>query len=133
MDIVDKLAEARIQEALERGQLSNLQGEGQPLKLDNDALIPEELRAGYRLLKNAGFLPPDLQLQREISEAEQLLARIPDGAGRNRARIRLDMLRLQLEAYRGQSPNLQLEEHYRQKIVGRFEQETHKPGDRDAA
>jgi hypothetical protein len=121
MDIVDKLAEAHIQEALERGELSNLQGEGKPLQLDDDTLVPQHLRAGYRLLKNAGFLPMDLMLRREIHQVEQLLTQIPDSAGRNRARARLDLLRLQLEAYRGRDSNLQLEDYYQSKLIERLQ------------
>ena len=61
MNPIDQLAEARIQEAIDRGELRGLPGEGRPLQLDDDSAIPEELRAAYRLLKNAGFLPPELR------------------------------------------------------------------------
>ena len=49
------IAERKIVEALERGELANLPGEGRPLELDDDALVPEDLRLAYRILKNAGF------------------------------------------------------------------------------
>jgi hypothetical protein len=55
MFLIDKLAEQKIAEAVERGELNNLPGSGKPLHLDDDTLVPEELRAGYRLLKNAGY------------------------------------------------------------------------------
>ena len=71
MYLIDQIAEARIQEAMDQGELRGLPGEGQPLLLDDDSAIPEELRAAYRLLKNAGFLPPELQWRRELREAEQ--------------------------------------------------------------
>ena len=61
MDILDQIAEARIQEALRAGELSNLPGAGKPLQLDDDSMIPKELRAAYRILKNSGFLPPEIQ------------------------------------------------------------------------
>src|ERR1051325_8469981 len=38
----DLIAERKIAEALARGELDNLPGEGRPLELDDDALIPEE-------------------------------------------------------------------------------------------
>ncbi|WP_407927891.1 DnaJ family domain-containing protein [Izhakiella capsodis] len=31
-----------------------------PLKLNDDSLVPEALRLVYCMLKNAGFLPPEL-------------------------------------------------------------------------
>lgn len=122
MDIVDKIAEARIQEALEKGQLSNLPGAGEPLKLDDDHMIPEELRAGYRLLKNAGFLPPELQLRKDIAEAEQLLLQVDDrdAAKYACARARLELLRSQLNAQHGYRSDFRVEEEYFQKLLERM-------------
>lgn len=57
MTIFDTLAERHIQAALESGELQGLAGEGKPLTLDDDSHVPPELRVGYRLLKNAGYLP----------------------------------------------------------------------------
>ena len=70
MTLLDQIAERHIQQAEQRGEFDDLPGAGKPLVLDDDALIPEELRAGYRLLKNSGYLPPDLQLNQEIKEVE---------------------------------------------------------------
>jgi hypothetical protein len=122
VDIVDKLAEASIQAAIERGELSNLPGEGKPLRLDDDSMIPEELRAGYRLLKNSGFLPPELQLRKEICEVEQLLRQVDDPGSREyyQARARLEMLRTRLDATRRGQTNLQLEDCYYHKLLERF-------------
>lgn len=117
MDIVDKLAEARIQEAIDRGDFDDLAGAGEPVPLDDNTFVPEHLRAAYRLLKNAGFLPQELVLHKEIQEVEQLLAQIPDKAGRNKAQARLDLLRLQLESQRGRASNLQHEACYQQKLL----------------
>ena len=64
---VDKLAEQRITEAIERGELSGLPGEGHPLDLDDDSLVPEELRAAYRILKNAGFAPEPVRSSAELA------------------------------------------------------------------
>lgn len=61
MSVIDDWAERHIQEALSKGELNNLQGEGKPLLLDDDSQVPPELRASYRILKNAGYLPPELR------------------------------------------------------------------------
>ena len=60
MMLIDQIAERHIQQAIERGEFDDLPGAGRPLGLEDDALVPEELRAGYRLLRNAGYLPPEL-------------------------------------------------------------------------
>ncbi|ETT08457.1 DUF1992 domain-containing protein [Providencia alcalifaciens] len=65
MSVIDLWAERHIQDALNKGELSNLNGEGKPLQLDDDSLVPEELRAGYRILKNSGYLPAELQQKKE--------------------------------------------------------------------
>ena len=119
MNIVDKIAEARIQESLEKGELSDLPGAGEPLSLDDDHMIPEELRAAFRLLKNAGFLPPELQLRKDIAEAEQLLLQVNDRdtAEYARARARLELLRSQLDAQRGHRSDFRIEEDYFQKLL----------------
>ncbi|MEZ6878493.1 DUF1992 domain-containing protein [Enterobacter sp. KBR-315C3_2022] len=65
MWLLDQWAERHIVDAQNRGELDNLRGRGEPLVLDDDSHIPADLRAGYRLLKNAGCLPPELELRRE--------------------------------------------------------------------
>jgi hypothetical protein len=116
MNLLDSMAEARIQEALERGELQGLAGEGKPLELDDDSLVPEELRAGYRLLKNAGFLPPELQALKELRQVESLLSRLePDEPEHGRAQLRLSLLRSRLEGRHGS-----LAGRYEQRLVERF-------------
>jgi hypothetical protein len=119
MYLIDQIAEARIQEAMDQGELRGLPGEGQPLLLDDDSAIPEELRAAYRLLKNAGFLPPELQWRRELREAEQSLQQLPE-SDRSRARARLERLQLRLAAHRRPPMNLLLEDQYRQRLLERL-------------
>jgi hypothetical protein len=120
MSPLDRIAEARIREAIDRGELRGLPGEGKPLQLDDDSAIPKELRAAYRILKNAGFLPPELQLRKDIRDAEQLLHQLP-ASERSRARARLELLQLRLAASRREPINLLLEDHYRQRLLERLD------------
>ena len=48
------IAEQKIAAAAERGELQGLSGEGKPLDLYEDPLIPEEMKMAKRILKNAG-------------------------------------------------------------------------------
>jgi len=59
--MLEFIAEQKIAEAIARGELDALPGAGRPLELDDDALIPEELRAANRILKNAGLTPPEVR------------------------------------------------------------------------
>jgi hypothetical protein len=64
------IAEQRIAEAIANGELDDLPGTGKALELDDDALVPEELRVAYRILKNAGVAPP------EVRKLELMKARV---------------------------------------------------------
>src|ERR687893_242836 len=71
----DKLVEQKIREAQAAGEFDHLEGAGRPVNLEAYFNTPEELRAGYAVLKNAGVLP---------EEAALLLADCRDGAERER-------------------------------------------------
>lgn len=98
MSVVDHLAEQRITEAIARGELSGLPGEGSPLPHDDAALIPEELRMAYRILRNAGFVPPEVATLREIGDLERHLQEFPAGDARIQAMRKLQLMRARLEA-----------------------------------
>ena len=117
MYLIDQLAERHILQARDRGEFDELPGKGKPLVLEDDSLVPEELRAGYRLLKNAGYLPPELQLHNEIHAVEQLLASIEDHDERARAGRRLGLLRLRLLQYRGDGIDLISERCYQEQLL----------------
>ena len=97
--MLDLIAERKIAEALARGELENLPGEGRPLDLDDDALIPEELRAAYRILKNAGFVPPEVQALNDIATLERFVNQQEvDAAVRAKAVRKLALLKTRLES-----------------------------------
>ncbi len=73
MWLLDQWAERHIVDAQKKGELDNLPGSGEPLLLDDDSNVPAELRAGYRLLKNAGCLPPELEYRKEALQLIDLL------------------------------------------------------------
>lgn len=119
LTFLHQLAEARIQQALETGAFDDLPGAGKPLSLEEDALVPEELRVAYRIVKNAGFLPPEVQLRKDIADTETLLSQVQDFAERNRAQRRLERLRLQLSSYR--RSGVQFEKMYYEKLLRRMQ------------
>ena len=92
MQMLDSIVERRIREAQERGEFEDLPGRGAPLVLDDDPLVPEDLRVPYRLLKNAGFLPPELESCREIRELEQLIRAAASDGERVHLLARLNFL-----------------------------------------
>lgn len=73
MWLLDQWAERHILDAQNKGEFDNLPGHGEPLTLDDDSHVPPELRTGYRLLKNAGCLPPELEHRKEAVMLADLL------------------------------------------------------------
>ena len=62
----EQIAERKIVRAIERGEFENLKGRGLPIHLDDDVHVPKELRIGFRILKNAGISPGEVQVLNEI-------------------------------------------------------------------
>jgi hypothetical protein len=118
MQILDAIAERRIREAQERGEFHDLPGTGVPLTLDDDALVPEELRVAYRLLKNAGFVPPELAGHREIRELEQLLQAAEEDGERRRLLSRINFLLTRTAV--GRRAHLQVDADYFERIAERL-------------
>lgn len=120
MYLLDRLAEKRITEAAERGELDNLAGQGEPLDLDDDSLVPEELRSAYRLLRNAGYVPPEISLRREISNIEQLIATAASQEDRSALQGRLRALMLRLRLYGRDTLSLHTEREYFERLSARL-------------
>lgn len=101
----DRLVEKKIREAQEAGEFDKLEGAGRPVNLDAYFSTPEELRAGYVVLKNACVVPEEARLLGEINELRERLAACRDAAGRERLRQAVNDLTLKydllVEHYRG--------------------------------
>lgn len=69
-----KVVDAIIEEAIARGEFSNLPGEGKPLDLTAYFNTPEEVRLAYSILKNADSLPRESELLTEIAAINDQLA-----------------------------------------------------------
>lgn len=95
--MIEQLIEQRIREAEQRGDFQNLPGAGAPLNLDDDTLIPQDVRAAYRILKNAGFVPQEIHDLRELRSLEALLANGEGDEAQVTARKRVEQLRIRLE------------------------------------
>lgn len=119
MWLLDRLAEERIEQALARGDLDDLPNAGRPLDLDDDSMVPPTLRAAYRLLKNAGYLPEEVALRRRIHDAEELLRVARTEEERATAGTHLRLLLSRLGGRR--SASLVTQEAYLQRIRDRIQ------------
>ena len=122
MWLVDLWAERHIADAQRNGEFDNLPGQGEPLMLDDDSAVPEELRAGYRLLKNAGCFPPELEQRKEALALVDLLKGIHKEDERyQELSRRLALMELKLRQA-GISTDFMRGE-YAEKLIDRFNEE----------
>ncbi len=115
-----KIIEEKIREAVERGEFDDLPGKGEPLKIEDESRLPEDLRLSHKILKNANCLPPELELRKEIRQMEELLDGIPDEKEKYR-RIKLINLKItKLNMMGHSSPLLEEEQIYFKKIIDKL-------------
>lgn len=111
----DALVEKHISEAQAQGVFDDLPGAGRPLKLDDDAMVPEELRAAYRILKNSGYVPPEVAALRDLREIEHMLERANDDSERSALLARFNALLTRAGALRGR--HFAIDNDYFQKVA----------------
>jgi hypothetical protein len=116
-----KIVEERIRNAQRKGEFENLAGAGQPLKLEEDRHIAEELRLSYKILKNADCLPPEVELKKEIERTEELLGGMEETAEKYRILKKLNFLIMKLNATRNSSIDFEVPQQYSASLVDRFE------------
>ena len=122
MWLIDQWAERHIADAQRNGDFDNLPGQGKPLMLDDDSAVPEELRSGYRLLKNAGCLPPEVEQRKEALALVDLLNGIHKEDERyHELSRRLALMELKLRQA-GMSTDF-LRGEYAEKLINRFNEE----------
>jgi hypothetical protein len=127
-NILALIAERKILEAIDQGQLDNLPGAGKPLPEDDLANLPDDLRLAWRILRSSGH-GPQSQPAGGARNAEDLLA---EATEERRAYRGLTRLKLKLERGRGkggppdgqplEGPDLlnDLDPGYLEKLLERF-------------
>jgi hypothetical protein len=120
MNILEVIAENKIREAMRKGELDNLPCKGKPLKLDNLSHVPEELRAAYTILKNAGVLPEELQLRKEIVSLQKLIDYCHQEDERNLLTKKLTQKILRFDLLMDKRKVNNALGHYKRKIYKKF-------------
>jgi hypothetical protein len=131
MKLLDALVEQRIAAAAARGEFDELPGAGAPQELDDDLLVPEEVRVANRILKNAGFVPPAVEQLRSLRHLQEELRAAGDDAARCRVQAKMLALDMALESLRGEPTVLPRE--YCRRIAERLSGRTQADGSRPAA
>ncbi|MGE4559275.1 MAG: DUF1992 domain-containing protein [Desulfobulbus sp.] len=121
LSIIQQIAERKILQAMEEGSLPDLSHwKNKPLPQEDLSNVPADLRMAYRLLKNAGYVPEEITLQKEITRLEQLLETCTDEKEKVRQLKRIGCLKTKLECRMGRSIELGEEGPYYEKVVDRL-------------
>lgn len=116
----EKIVEERIQRAQREGRFDDLEGSGQPLFLENDQHIAEDLRLCHKILKNANCLPPQLAVKKEIRQTEALLAGMKDTTEKYRVIKKLNFLIMKCNALKNGTIEFELPQRYDRQILDRL-------------
>ena len=117
---LDKIVEEMIKKAQERGEFDNLPGKGKPLVLEDLSNVPEDLRMAYHILKNAQVLPPEVELQKEISTLQDLLKYVEEDGERKALAKEIEWKVIRLDLLTKRSMSWQSSRFYGKKLVQRF-------------
>ncbi|MGB9822842.1 MULTISPECIES: DnaJ family domain-containing protein [Thermodesulfovibrio] len=120
MNIFEKIAEEKIREAMQQGIFDNLPNKGKPLELEDFSWVPEDLRLAYKILKNAGCIPPEMEIRKEIIDLKELLKTIDDDEERIKKIRELNFKLLKFNIGRKQPFYLEDFPEYEDKIIKKF-------------
>lgn len=89
MSIFEIIAERKIEIAIANGEFDNLSYKGKPLPADDMEMVPEELRMSYKILKNAGIVPEEIELRKSIITMTDLMNSCVDEEERKNIREKI--------------------------------------------
>lgn len=117
MDCLTFIAEQKIAQAIENGELKTSGWKNKPLKLEDDHMVPDDLKMAYKLLKNAGYIPPEIEQRKEITRLEELIAKTEDEHERLQQMRKLSVLLMKVDANRITPANISHDDEYYRKLV----------------
>jgi hypothetical protein len=121
ISFLHNLAEQRILEAQRAGEFDNLPGRGKPLELEDLSWVPEDLRIGYHVLKNAHVLPAEVELLKDIHILEDLLKHVEDEGERSSLAKSIQWKMIRLDMLKRRSLDSNTLRMYGRKLVAKFQ------------
>ncbi len=122
------IAERRIAEAIKDGTLNTESWKNRPLPLEReDGFVPEDLRMAYKILKNSGYLPPEIETRKEVQKLEDLIAKTEDAHLRIKQIKKLNVLLMKLDSQRSRPSSINDDDPYYRKVVEKISSRTPGP------
>jgi hypothetical protein len=119
MDPLTFIAEQKIAQAMKEKSLTSEKWKNKPLPMEDDSFVPDDLKMAYKILKNSGYLPPEIEERKEIKRLEDLIASTEDEHQRLKQMKKLNVLLMKVETQRSFSSNIASQQDYYRKVVER--------------
>lgn len=94
---IDDIIGGWVKDAEASGAIKQLPGYGKPLQLEDDKHVPAKYRMSFRILKNAGYTPPEVDMIKRVAELQTQIDEANDDATRMRLRGERDALKQKLD------------------------------------
>lgn len=104
-----------------RGEFDNLPGRGKPLVQEDLSGVPEELRMAYKVLKNAGCVPPEVELTNEVASLREMILDMEENEERMKKVRELNFKLMKLEMTRKRPLSLDLLPEYQEKLLDKLQ------------
>ena len=103
---VDEVIRQWVQKVEKTGEMRNVPGFGEPFDFKDGFLeTPSELRMAYKILKNAGYVPAEVEMVQRLATLREQLDATRGEAEQRELRIKIAELQqkvaMMLEAMRG--------------------------------
>jgi len=103
---VDEIIRQWVQKVEETGELRNIPGFGKPLKFDDGFLeTPSELRMAHKILKNAGYVPAEIEMLQKLAATREQLNSATDAEQQRELKVKIAEMQqkvtMMLEGMRG--------------------------------
>lgn len=121
LDALYRIAERRIAEAIENGTLKTEGWKNRPLPLEDDSFVPDDLKMAYKILKNSGYVPPEIEIRKEVQKLEDLIISTEDSHQRVKQMKKLDVLMRKIDAQRNKASSIEHDDAYYRKIVEKID------------
>ena len=94
---IDDIIGGWVKDAEASGAIKQLPGYGKPLELEDDKHVPAKYRMSFRILKNAGYTPPEVEMLKRVGELQAQIDEADDEATRTKLRQERDALKQKLD------------------------------------
>ncbi|MEM8766562.1 MAG: DnaJ family domain-containing protein [Pseudomonadota bacterium] len=94
---MDDIIGGWVKDAEKSGEVKKLPGYGKPLALEDERAVPPKYRMAFRILKNSGYTPSEVELIKKVGSLKAAIDASSDPAEQRHLRKELAELQQRLD------------------------------------